>query len=654
MGEIDQQQNRSVTARAVVTGLVLVIVVCGFATYAEYLTHGYRMEMGHMPMALLIPFSILVFAVNGALRVLKPKSALTSRELVVVFMMGLIASMMPTTRLTSHLVSVLAAPNYFATYENKWGEYLLPNIPAWLFPSDESGAMTHFFNGLPEGAHIPWDAWAGPLFWWFQLLAATMLVTLASFVILRKQWVVNERLVFPLAQVPLEMVKQPPGGGWLPPMARSRAFWIGFGIASGVVLWNIVNYFLPGFPTIPTALKGITIRSIPNVPPIHNRIHFLIMGFAFLANTQVLFSLWFFFAVALVEIAVLSKLGFNPKGADFFVSGSYMGWQSFGGLSVIVLFALWRSRRHIIAVAKKAWNPRREDIDDSGEMMSYRAALLSLLLGLAYVICWLSKSGMQLKSALLFVGCSGVLFLGLARIVSEAGLVFVRPSMAAQSFVPGIFGVHSLSASTMGSIGAGYATVGGNSAFVSTAAAHVVKLADGVEKRKRALFPVVFGSGLLAMTISVLFTLILAYRFGATNFNRPQFNHENILMLDGIVRKLRDPQGPDWMGISFFAIGAFVVAVLSVLMVRFPWWPLHPIGFTVNYVFDIRIFMLSVFIAWLVKYVTLKVGGVAAYRRVAPAFMGLIFGTIFGVIVSSMVDAIWFPGGGHDFWYGFS
>jgi len=651
---LDSQSNKSVTVRAVATGLLLVVVVSLFATYAEYMAHGYRMEMGHMPMALLIPFSILVFGVNRIVRMMRPGAALTPPELVVVFMMGLIASMMPTTRLTSHLVSVLAAPNYFANYENKWGEYLLPNIPAWLFPSNESGAMTYFFNGLPEGEHIPWNAWIGPLFWWFQLLGAAMLVTLAAFVILRKQWVVNERLVFPLAQVPLEMVKQPQGRGWLPPMARSRAFWIGFGIASGVILWNIISYFYVGFPRIPTALKGITIKSIPNVPPIHNRIHFLIMGFAFLANTQVLFSLWFFFATALVEIAVLSKLGFNPKGADFFVSGSYMGWQSFGALTAIVIFALWRSRRQLVQVVKKAWNPGRQDVDDSTEMMSYRAALLSIVLGLIYIVSWLYKSGMELKSALLFVGSSGVLFLGLARIVSETGLVFVRPSMAAQSFVPGLLGVNSLSASTMGSIGASYVTVGGNSAFVSTAGAQIVKLSDGMEQPKRSLFPVVFGAGALAIAVSVLLTLLLAYRFGAINFNRSQFNHENILMLDGIVKKLRDPEGPNWTGISFFAVGAFVVAILSLLMARFPWWPLHPIGFTVNYVFDIRIFMLSIFIAWLVKYVALKVGGVPAYRKVAPAFMGLIFGTIFGVIVSSAVDAIWFPAGGHDFWYGFS
>jgi len=655
--EIERSSRKSVTVRAVSVGLLLVVAVCVFASYAEYIAHGYRMGFGYITMALLIPFSVLVFVVNRLVCSLKPSWGLRREELIVVFMMGLVGSAMPTTRLTSHLVSVLAAPYYWQDPSNQWAEYLVPNIPRWLFPSDESGAMTYFFNGLPKGEQIPWDAWFGPMFWWLQLLAAIMLVTLAAFVILRKQWVENERLVFPLAQVPLEMVRPPEGKGRIPPIVKSKGFWIGFGISAGVILWNIFRFFSPNFPLIPTALKGINLGNIiPNVPPIHNRIHFLIMGFAFLANTQVLFSLWFFFAMALVEIAVFSKFGFNPKGAaatEFFVSGSYMGWQSFGGLTVIVFFALWRARRHLARVFKKAWNPSREDVNDSMEIMSYRAAVLSVVLGLIYIMFWLHKCGMDLKSVVLFVSCGGVLFIGLARIVSETGLVYVRPSMEAQAFVSGVFGVTSMSATSTGAIGSTYAIVGSNMGFVSAAGSHITKLSDSVERPKRSLFPIVFGSGMLGIVVSVVFTLVLAYRLGAINFNRPQFNHENILMLNGIVKKLKDPGGPNWTGISFFGAGAVVVAILSILMTRFAWWPLHPIGFTVNYVFDIRIFMLSIFIAWLVKYVTLKVGGVPAYRRVAPIFMGLIFGTVFGVIVTSAVDAIWFPGQGHDFWYGF-
>jgi len=644
--------KRSVTLRAVVVGLLLAVAVSVFASYTEYIAHTYQTARGHVPMALLIPFSLLVFVVNRLVGRIKAGAALESNELVVVFMMGLMASMMVTARLTSMLVGLLAAPSYFETPMNQWGEYILPNIPRWLFPSNEAGAIVDFYNGLPPGERIPWEVWIGPLVWWVFFVGAIILVTMATFVILRKQWVTNERLVFPLMQVPLEMVKEPEAGRGLPPMMKSKAFWIGFGIAGGVIVWNVVSYFVPGFPRIPTALKGISIRKIPNVPPIHNRIHFLIMGFAFLANTQVLFSVWFFFLLALVEIGVLNKVGFVPKPTDPYVSGSYMGWQSFGGLAVIVLFALWRSRAHLRHVVKKAWNPGVEDVDDSMEIMSYRGAVLSVVLGLGYIIFWLGKSGMDFKTAVLFVGASGVLYLGLARIVSEAGLTNARPSTSAQSFVPGVLGTASMSPETLGSLGTSYGTVGGNCGFVGTAGAHIVKLADSIEPPKRSVFAVVFGAGILALVVSLVLTLFLAYRYGALNFGRGQFTHDNVLLLNGILQKIKEPMGPDWTGLGFFGAGAFFVAILSVLMGWFAWWPLHPIGFTINYVFDIRLWMLSIFIAWLVKYLTLKMGGLPAYRKVVPAFVGMIFGTIFGVMYATVVDAIWFPGQGHDFWWG--
>ena len=149
MDEMAEGPKRSVTLRAVAVGLLLVVAVCVFASYAEYMAHGYRMGFGHIPMAVLIPFSLLVFVVNRLAGRMKAGAALGSNELVVVFMMGLMGSMMASTRLTSLLVGVLAGPFYFETSTNQWGEYILPNIPRWLFPLNETGAITDFFNGLP-------------------------------------------------------------------------------------------------------------------------------------------------------------------------------------------------------------------------------------------------------------------------------------------------------------------------------------------------------------------------------------------------------------------------------------------------------------------------------------------------------------------------
>ena len=55
----------------------------------------------------------------------------------------------------------------------------------------------------------------------------------------------------------------------------------------------------------------------------------------------------------------------------------------------------------------------------------------------------------------------------------------------------------------------------------------------------------------------------------------------------------------------------------------------------------------TVFLAWGIKVVLMRIGGVALYRRVRPLFLGLLVGYAMGILVSFLVDQVWFPGQGH-------
>ena len=61
--------------------------------------------------------------------------------------------------------------------------------------------MTWFYEGLPSGQTIPWSAWVSPLFWWMSFIGALLVVCFCTVVVLRRQWIDRERIVFPLAQV---------------------------------------------------------------------------------------------------------------------------------------------------------------------------------------------------------------------------------------------------------------------------------------------------------------------------------------------------------------------------------------------------------------------------------------------------------------------
>jgi len=79
---------------------------------------------------------------------------------------------------------------------------------------------------------------------------------------------------------------------------------------------------------------------------------------------------------------------------------------------------------------------------------------------------------------------------------------------------------------------------------------------------------------------------------------------------------------------------------------RFSWWPLAPIGMVVPPTHAVHS-MFAIFVAWGVKTVILRIGGVELYRRLRPFFLGFLVGHALGVLVSYIVDQIWFPGQGH-------
>jgi hypothetical protein len=53
-------------------------------------------------------------------------------------------------------------------------------------------------------------------------------------------------------------------------------------------------------------------------------------------------------------------------------------WQSFGAMLVMVFWGLWVARYHIADVIRHAWRPTGK-LDDRSEMMSYRSAVLGIL-----------------------------------------------------------------------------------------------------------------------------------------------------------------------------------------------------------------------------------------------------------------------------------
>jgi hypothetical protein len=102
--------------------------------------------------------------------------------------------------------------------------------------------------------------------------------------------------------------------------------------------------------------------------------------------------------------------------------------------------------------------------------------------------------------------------------------------------------------------------------------------------------------------------------------------------------------------------GFGVVGLLLILRNRFKRFPLHPIGYlvllmTILYSFetpyarnpDFRPLLTSTiwgsaFVAWLIKRLVVKYGGMNVYKQAKPLFVGLIVGSVAAIFLWNMVD----------------
>ena len=144
------------------------------------------------------------------------------------------------------------------------------------------------------------------LAWGFFILSI-YLVTLCMLVILRKQWMENERLLFPLSTLPLEL-GQEQEGRLLPPLLRNYLTWIGFSIPFLIHSINGLHSYFNFFPfiTLNTPLRFLRESVYMNLRP-----RFEVIGLSYLLSLDVSFGVWCFAFLAHVHTGVERLLGWS-------------------------------------------------------------------------------------------------------------------------------------------------------------------------------------------------------------------------------------------------------------------------------------------------------------------------------------------------------
>ena len=554
--------------------------------------------------------------------------SLRREELVLIFAMMFVSASLPTFGLVEHLLPMITGVYYYATPENGWAHIIQPLVPGWIAPSQER-LILGFYEGLPQGEGIPWGGWMVSLSAWLLFLLSLHLVSICLVVILRKQGVQGERLLYPMMQGPIELVTPGPENGPMaavPPLLRRSLFWIGFALPVVIGSINGLSHYSPYFRGISMS-TGFTILGV-SVPM---QVSFSLLGFSYFISQPLGLGIWVFYLLTIIErgafytlgIASTEKLGWfsNPQAP-------YLTHQALGAMLMFALFTLWKARTHLRQVVRKAFTGDSR-IDDEGEIISYRGAVYGIIGGLTVMTVWLNAAGIPLWVVPLFLAVAFLLFIALSRIVVEAGVALVRAPLIAPDFIMASMGVSRLGGSGLTGLAYCYPWTADIVTFPMASCANNLKLIEETVAgpQRRPFFWAMMGGILVTLVSSFWIVIYLSYSYGGINLHDWWWRYSSEFPLTYLAQMLNSTATTDIWGWMFTFFGAGMMWLLMICQLRFVSWPLHPLGLAMGgTVFTSGVMWFNVFLAWLIKGWVLKYGGSAAYKSLRSFFIGMILG----------------------------
>lgn len=622
--------GQGVSLRAFLVGAVLSAFIAVYDPYGCFVMRGSTLFLDFSTAGAHFLLFLLVLVTNGLLGRVSPVLAFSAGELATIAIMMIVSSAIPSMGLTGYLISNSVAPFYFNA---PWALDVREFIHKWTAPLDwsapngsaaQTAPVKWFYEKLPAGQSLPWRAWLPFVGFWSVFVIALYLVMVSAMVIVRRQWVERERLAYPIAEVPRELVEVGERRSF-PTIMRQPAMWIGFVIPMIVGSLTALQHFYPNVPAVNLVWDFSILRGTEHL---QFRISWQILGFTFLIPSDVAFSIWFFGLFFLLQQGVFKMYGLSLQ-EDLGIYGSgpnpHLAHLGMGAWIVLVGYGLWRGREHIGSVLRKAFG-RGSSATDEDEILSYPAAVWMFLVGMVVMTVWLCITGLSWYLAVLFVTVAILIFFGLTRVVCQGGMAVSIAPLVASSFMISGLGSRVLGNLGLVAMAQSYAWGADIRTFVMASTAHSLKLSDVVPGRRRKLFWAILAAILITLFVSVFYTIWLGYRYGALNFQNWFFVSGPSFPYRLIHQRMLAPTGPHIGGWLWTLGGGGVMAFL--MWLQTVWWasPLHPVGFAIGSVYWSQVLWFSVFLAWFAKLATVKYGGNRAYKVARYFFIGLILG----------------------------
>ena len=608
--------QRGFTPKVVIAALILIPLNVFWIIQLEVVRYTHPTLIHPLSNVIFILFWLMVL--SAMLGAFSKQLRLSGAELLTLYVILCIVSSLCSHDMMEILVTILGHPFRFATPENEWAQLFWKELPTWLTVQDAS-VLSGYYEGnstLYEKAHL--RAWAGPAAWWTLFILVLMGVMLCINTLLRLQWTERERLTYPIIQLPLAMTEGQTS------FFKNKLMWIGFSIAAGISILNLLNSIYPAVPYLPVKRQNIhqyfTGRPWNAMGGVRLSFYPFAIGISYLIPLDLLFSCWVFYWLYKFEL-----MGGSIIGMRSLPGFPYADAQALGAYLALLGSAAWIGRSHLRYIVACI---RDSGADMQHEPMPYRIALLGIVIGMLFLTVFSYQAGMSLWVIPLFFGIYFLLATMIARLRAELGfLVHDLHQIDPHGTLVTLFGTQRLTPGTKAVFSLYMFFNRAYRAHPMPQQLEAFKIAERRQINPRHTVAAVFFA--TAVGAVVVFWLLLDsyYRHGAeTGYYGPWA----LGFGRGVYRQLENwlnyPQGTDVPALAFVGGGCVFAVGMMVLRTRFLWWPLHPLGYAMANSWGMYNLWSCIFVAWIAKALVLHQGGLKAYRRTVPLFLGLALG----------------------------
>ena len=671
--------------RAFIVGAISVIIVVlvvgaialfspGGSIWASNSDSWNNMFFGHLCMSF---FWALVFSALGAF--LGKLGTLNKQEMAIITMMVWMAFLFPSYYGVLPVVTMMGTARQIPGFHRWTLGYLKPCH--WQWGPDPFNDK--LWESWMYGGPVPWSEWMPALLFHTARLITYYLMFGLLATLFRRQWIDVEALPFPHATAAaklIDMASERVNGG----TKLFQNVWLWLGLLIGfLAVYPYWAWTLPGLGiTMPVTLGyntvGINLTPYQIIPlaPLNFTFEAFWIGAAFLVPIKTLFS----YIVACIAVhwiwwPMMHYLGYWEFGLigwaqmDVYRNSStgpmmtawklYWGPPSmlvFGAMFALIFYPILITFRGELFNGIKALFGKAPPEFEAREPMKYRYLLLCyVVLLLLFVASWYyaSLGNLPILYGVFWYIVNGLFYMGRAKVAAEFGCV-TDVVLYGHTFYHNWTALRVWWVADPGSpfyirnpevrylvLSPEYEW---SATFIIAAPmgtlleSYKVASIEGIHSRY--IFVGMIIAVVLGVVVSLFALLQMWCSFGALNL--ASFNYTGVpnnYQQRAATYPCRAEVGDYWRsGLGhhpeplhwvLFIIGASIVSVIYALHARFPWFPVNPGGVTIG-AFDLvpNIVLIPAVVAYVAKFVILRIGGTRIYEDVAMPFaIGMVAGS---------------------------